>query len=516
MRAHRIATTALLLTGLLAACSRPTDAPPAPAAPESPPGRAEAPDPNAALIERAARLELDTPYEPPPGDPLEHFTAGFARTLCSAVFVTGLDPDFAAENVGYFTAPYELRDTVVERVVDRENRAVHLTMRSGVVRSAKYVGDLGCVPLPKGESEPYYEPVDIVSSLPDPAVTPWPLGDVLPDAGPPGDIDAAKLAEAVRVAFEPGAMTAALVVTYRGQIVAERYAEGIDLHTPLESWSMGKSLAATLIGVLIRQGVYELYQPAPVPEWQAGGDPRRAIRIADILRMSSGLRCRAPQDPDADPSIGYYDHLYLYTGTADSFEWAATRPLQWEPNTVGRYRNCDPVLASYLVRLAVEGRGEAYHQFMQTALFDRIGVRNLVVQTDPYGNLLIQGSDLGAARDWARLGNLYLDDGVANGERILPEGWADFVSTVAPAWEADGRPIYGAFFWLLGATWGLDRADVYAMAGAGGQNTFIIPSRDAVVVRLGHYKGSPHYAGDDGVRQRMIRLILDAIPADRD
>jgi hypothetical protein len=115
------------------------------------------------IVQRANRLELHTEYEPPPGDPMAHHTMGFARTLCSAVFVTGLDADFAAESVGYFTGPYEHRGVVVKREVDHDKKIVHLTMENGVVRSSKYIGDLGCVPLPTGESEPYYDPPEIVS-----------------------------------------------------------------------------------------------------------------------------------------------------------------------------------------------------------------------------------------------------------------------------------------------------------------------------------------------------------------
>ena len=260
---------------------------------------------------------------------------------------------------------------------------------------------------------------------------------------------------------------------------------------------MGKSLTATLMGVLIQQGEYDLYQPAPIPEWQGEGDPRAEIRIADIMRMSSGLRFRAPQDPDFDPEVGYPDHLYVYTGSVNSFEWAATRPQQWPPNTVGRYRNSDPVLTNYLIRLAVEKRGEDYHSFPQQALFDKLGIRNLVMETDPYGNFLLQGYEFGSGRDWARLGNLYLQDGVWNGERILPEGFVEYVSTLAPAWEADGRPIYGGFFWINGDGGYPIPTDAYYMAGAGNQKTIIIPSHDLVVVRLGHYKGSAPRRGTE-------------------
>lgn len=505
---------ALLFVGaltLLSACSRPDEELVA-AAPEpetATPVPASEPDPVEAVIERGKSLELDTPYSPPPGDINAHFTMGFARTLCSGVFVSGLDEDFAAKNIGYFTSPPETRKVVVERHVDYDNTTVNLTMNNGVVRTAKYVGDLGCVPLPIGETEPYYDPPEIVSMLPDAGTTLWPMGDLLPDGPIPGEIDQDKLHAAVDAFYTEGAMSASLVVTYKGQIIAERYGDGIDIHTPLESWSMGKSLSATLLGVLIKQGIYTLEQPAPIPEWQQEGDPRQSIRVMDILRMSSGLRCRAPQDPDADPALGYYDHLYLYTGTVNSFEWAATRPQQWEPNTVGRYRNCDPVLANYLIRLGVEGRGDEYHQFPQQHLFDKIGVRNLVFQTDPYGNILLQGSDLGPARDWARLGILYLNDGVANGQRILPEGWAEFVSTVAPAWEADGQPIYGGFFWLSGAQYGLEPGEVYGMHGAGGQMVDIVPSKALVIARLGHYAGEPVWR--DAQRAGM-ELLMEAVP----
>ena len=243
------------------------------------------------------------------------------------------------------------------------------------------------------------------SKLPDAANQPWPMGDVLPKDPLPAELDAAKVKQAVDAAFEPAAeLTAAFVVTWKGRLIGERYGEGITAHTPLESWSMGKSVTATLMGILIKQGVYELSQPAPIPEWQGAGDPRAKIRIADILNMSSGLRIRAPQDPDYDPSGTYPDHLYLYTGSVNAFHYAATRPLQWPPGTVGRYHNTDPVLINYLIRLAVEKRGEEYLSFPQRALFDKIGIRTMVIETDPFGNLsdpglrVHVGPRLGASR----------------------------------------------------------------------------------------------------------------------
>lgn len=496
----------VLLTVSFGGCS---GEPPEPAGLPAPAEKTTEVDPRLAVIERGKRLELDTDYVPPPGDPDSHYTMGFARTLCSAVFVSGLDADFAASNVGFFTSPLETRDVVVNREVDLENMTVSLTTNKGVTRTAKYIGDLGCVPLPVGETEPFYEPAEIESTLPDRRTIPWPMGDLLSDDPIPSEIDQETLAAAVNAFYSDGAMTGSLVITYNGQIIAERYDEGIEFDTPLESWSMSKSLSATLLGVLIEQGEYTLDQPAPIPEWQGEGDPRQAIRIQDILRMSSGLRCRNKGDPGYDPALGFPDHLYLYTGTVDSFNYAATRPQQWEPNTVGRYRNCDPVLTNYLIRLAVEGRGDEYHQFPQQHLFDKVGVRDLIFQTDPYGNILLQGSSLGPARDWARLGNLYLNDGMANGERVLPEGYSAFVSTVAPAWADDGRPVYGGLFWLTGADHGLEPGDVYGMRGAGGQFVDIVPAKGLVFARLGHYGGATVWG--EAYAEGMA-LLMKAVP----
>ena len=466
--------------------------------------------PRDSVIARAKALELDTKYVPPPGDALELHAAGYAKVMCSAVFITGLHPDFARENVGFFTGPYEERARLGKPAIDRAAKAVSVTLPNGVKRTARYLGDQGCVTLPAGKDAPEFKPVRVKRKLPDPSTQPWPMGDVLTKDPMPAGLDLAKVNQALDAAFEPAAaMTAALVVTWKGRVVGERYGKGITMHTPLESWSMGKSVTAALMGILIRQGVYSLEQPAPIPEWQGLGDPRAKIRISDLMRMSSGLRIRAPQDPDYDPSRGYPDHVYLYTGAVNAFHYAATRPQQWPPGSVGRYRNCDPVLVNYLVRLAVENRGEEYLSYPQRELFDPIGIRTMVMETDPYGNFLLQGYELASARDWARLANLYLQDGVWNGKRILPEGYSRFVSTVAPAWQADGRPIYGAFFWVNGEGAFPVPRDAYYMAGSGTQIALIAPSHDLVVVRMGHYRG-----GGTGFQslQRALALLMETVP----
>jgi CubicO group peptidase (beta-lactamase class C family) len=323
-----------------------------------------------------------------------------------------------------------------------------------------------------------------------------------------------KVSQAIDSAFAPAeALTAAFLVTYKGNIIGERYALGIDKNTPLESWSMGKSLSATIMGILINQGVYTLEQFAPIPQWQGKGDGRAKIRIMDIMHMSSGLYCRAPLDPDYNSSLGYPDHLYLYTGGINSFEYAANLPQQWPPNSVGRYRNCDPVLINYLNRLGIESKGEEYYTFAQKNLFDKIGIRTMVMETDPYGNFLTQGYEYASARDWARLGNLYLQEGVANGEQILPEGFTKFVSTLAEPWVADGQPVYGGLFWINGDGGFPIPKDAYLMRGAGEQSVAIIPSHDLVIVRIGHYKGQ-QAAGK--ALNKAYTLLMEAIPENKE
>ena len=465
------------------------------------------------INERGGRLDLGGEFAIPPGDPISHFGAGFAKILCSNVFLAGLDPGFAAEHNGYFTAPYEDRSHVTDIDVDVESQSVRVALDNGVTRTARICGSQGAVAIPLEADDVSFTPSVVVSALPPAETQPWPLGDAVdPYDGP---LDQKAVADAVDLAFDEGSMTSALVVTHRGSLVAERYGEGIESTTPLESWSMGKSLTATLLGLLVHEGEYTLDEPAPIPEWQSGDDARASIRIADIVQMSSGLRFRAMMDPDYDPRAGYPDHLYVYTGGVNAYHYAATRSRQWPAGQVGRYRNGDPLLANYLVRLAVEARGENYHAFPQRALFDQIGVRNAVLETDPFGNFLLNGYEFISGRDWARLANLYLQDGVVAGKRLLPEGWSEFVSTPAPGWVADGRPIYGGFFWLNRgprATRMPVPEDAYFMAGAGGQKTIIVPSRDLVVVRIGHFSGA---AKSQISLDQTLAALMELVPERR-
>ena len=445
----------------------------------------------------------------PRDTPLTLGAAAYAKILCSAIFVSGRDEAEARKNSAYFLTPEAEREHVTTEV-DRARRIVRATVRGVVTRTAGFYGDQGCVIHPEGTDSVFFTPTAVTTLLPDAKSQPWPMGDAVAGAPWPAGVDKAAIDASVDHAFSnPDALTAGMVVLHKGRIVAERYAPGVTADTQLESWSMGKSLTATLVGLLLQQGALTLDAPAPVAAWQGKDDPRRAITVRHLLQMSSGLHCTSPGDPDFAPERdGYPAHVLIYSGGLDVFRFSTSRPLQFAPGTEGRYRNCDPITLGALVRQAVEARGEAYLTWPQRALFDRIGIRRQVLEPDAYGNFILSGYDYGTVRNWARLGLLYAQDGVWQGTRLLPEGFTRFVSTPAPGWAT---PRYGGLFWVNG-TRELDAPpDAYWMAGAGGQRVIIIPSRDLVIVRLGHMRGDTIGMT---LLDKVVRGIVDAVRAE--
>jgi len=455
--------------------------------------------------------------------PLHLVLATAAKVLCSAVFLSGRDLEEALRNSGpHALFVHHLADVLLDLIsidVDGDERSLSVSVSldaptverivagyrayyedleadwdaeterliglGAVSRTARFLGDQGSVILPVDGRPLGFSPAGVRSALPDAATLDWPMGDRLGSDTASSAVDRQIVADAIDLAFsDDEAYTAAVVVLHGGQIIGERYREGFDQHTQLESWSMGKSLTATLIGLLIQQGHMTIDEPAPVPAWQQLGDPRAEIRVADLLQMSSGLLFSGQDDPRQRWGLGVPDHLYIYSEALDAFEFATDRPAEFPPGTVGRYRNCDPLTLGYIAkRIVTEQLGQNYLQWPQAALFDKIGIRRQVLETDWYGNFLLTGFDYGTARNWARLGLLYLQDGTWEGERLLPEGWSQFVSTPAPGWE---EPRYGGQFWL-NRTGDFDLPeDAYFMAGYGEQRVFVVASANLVVVRMGH------------------------------
>ncbi|MGH7429919.1 MAG: serine hydrolase domain-containing protein [Candidatus Methylomirabilaceae bacterium] len=444
----------------------------------------------------------------PPDSPDSWRVAGTAKILCSSIFVSGRDSAEARSHLtSYFLGAGV--DSITALEIDRTRRQVRLTLSGRITRVAKQYGDQGCVIQQPGRDSVHFAPVRVTTALPDASTLPWPMGNVLPATPLPSGIDTAKVRQATEAAFaNPAGLTAAFVVVHDGRIVAERYGNGAHRDMQLESWSMGKSITGTLIGRLVHMGRLRLEDPAPVPNWRKlPDDPRARIRVIDLMRMSSGLRFSRGSPEDLP---GYHDHDLIYTGALNAFEFVTTRPLQFEPNTRGRYRNTDPLTLGLILRDVVRQHGEEYLTWPQRQLFDKIGIRRQVLETDPYGNFLMSGYDYGTARNWARLGLLYLNDGVWNGERLLPEKWTELVSTAASAWTDRA---YGGMVWVnAGGAWPYLPADAFAFRGAGGQDTYIIPSRRLVVVRMGHFPGARAGATD---LRRALELLMEAVPASR-
>jgi CubicO group peptidase (beta-lactamase class C family) len=397
-------------------------------------------------------------------------------------------------------------DRRFEYHVDSSARRVTVTSPGLPPRTAQFNGDQGCAILPRGETAVHFKPTPVPRALQDAATQAWPTGDK--DAASP--VPAGVRAADVSAALDWGMAqtmhnTRAIVVVYKGKIVGERYAPGWTKDTPQISWSEGKSITAALAGILVRQGALDVDAYAPVKEWRGANDPRREIRVRDLLHMSSGLDFpNLGLGPDSYTRRN--KHMRVYFDGLNVFEHAVNNPLDIPPNTQWRYRNSDPLTVGRIIREIVEARGEPYLTFPQRELFDRIGARHVVLETDAWGNFIMTGFDYVSARDWARFGLLHLRDGVWDGKRVLPEGWVKFVSTPAPADPSRG---YGGLFWLnRGGAWKGVPEDAYMASGHMGQYTMIVPSRDLVVVRMG-----PSPGGSQGYMSQLVAKILAGLDA---
>jgi CubicO group peptidase (beta-lactamase class C family) len=438
-----------------------------------------------------------------------YYVAGMAaHHLCSGTFVVGRDygrtpEEVLQQDISRFPDIFRWQEDF-DYDVDMEAKTATVRGPGIEARTAKYNGDQGCSILIAGENDVRYEPVPVPRNIPDPAKTPWPTGDVDATGPLPGDVDAEKLEAALDWAMKQPHNTRAFVVAYKGKIIGERYEPGFTRHTPQISWSQGKSITAALIGILVHQGHFAVDDQAPVKEWHADGDPRNAIELQHLLRMSSGLDFKNYGLDNENSWTEENEHFRIYFDALNVFEHAIDQPLEIPPGSQFRYRNSDPLTLGRIVRQTVEAQGEDYLTFPQRALFDKIGARNYVLETDPYGNFIMTGYDYGSAWDWARFGLLHLWGGVWEGERILPEGWVDFISTPAPGDPTKG---YGGLFWLnRGGAMERVPGDAFWSSGFMGQQTVVIRSRDMVVVRLGPSPG--------GIRDYMneaIGRVLDAI-----
>jgi CubicO group peptidase (beta-lactamase class C family) len=342
---------------------------------------------------------------------------------------------------------------------------------------------LGCVQLPIGATEDALRFVPQVAAgtvRPNFDAQDWPMGD----RNASGRLPEAKqkaLDAIVNQGFDGstyGGRTWGILVVKDGKIVAERYAMGFDMHQSAQTHSAAKSFASSLVGIATWKYGLDIDRPGALEEWRKPGDPRNAITARHMLHMSSGLYGEGGGSPQSD----------IYNGGATVADRAATNMLDTLPGTRFLYNPPDTMLLMRAVREAVKDDKTFWLMPFQQ-LFWKIGMTRTTPASDWNGDFLMSGQTYSSARDFARFGLLYLNDGVWNGQRIVPEGWPKFVATPGPVQPADNGPRYGGQFWIYTGIDGLT-AEAYSPNGGQGQYAMIVPSHKAVIVRRGFDSGS--------------------------
>lgn len=400
-----------------------------------------------------------------------------AKMLCSCVFVQGRDEKLVLkEDLGIFP------QSIASNTVNHQDSSVTTTILGLGKRKAVYRKGFGCALVNEIEENelrlqklelPEYNSA-VLDSLD------WPDGNRIRDTIF-NNLDRKKLQEAVSFAFAiKDQLTRAVVILYKGEIVAERYGDGISRHTRLLGWSMAKSITGTMIGLLVQEGKLDIGQRAPVQQWKNDKAHSR-INIEHLLHQTSGI--------DFEENYTKFSPVTnMLFNKGDMASYAASRPVKFEPGEVFNYSGGNSNILSLIVRNVV-GKDD-YHMYPYRSLFQPIGMHSAILETDAAGNFVGSSYVHATALDYARYGLFYLQDGVWKGKRFLPEGWVRKTSTPSPA-----NPLknYGYQFWLNGLnkkdTSRIDYpsvpSDMYYADGYGGQRIFIIPSRDLVVVRLG-------------------------------
>jgi len=312
-----------------------------------------------------------------------------------------------------------------------------------------------------------------------PAGVPWPTVD-WPTGPIPAGVDAAKLAALIDPAFaEPSDVgeTWALVIVQGGGLVFERYGAGRSAEDTCRSWSMAKSITQALAGILVGDGKLDIFAPADAPEWRAAGDPRGAITLDQLLRMSSGLKFTEAYVPGEPSDV---IEMLFGSGAGDVAAFAAAFPLAHPPGSFFSYSSGTTNIVSRCLARALGGDGARFETFMRERLFASLGMTSAASRFDAAGTFIGSSFCFATARDFARFGLLYLRDGVWDGTRLLPAGWVDYART--PTFRqadcVDGP--YGAHWWLDLAGPGSFSANGYE-----GQHIVVCPDRDLIVVRNG-------------------------------
>ncbi|MBR1088998.1 serine hydrolase [Bradyrhizobium manausense] len=433
-------------------------------------------------------------------------TGFIADTLCSEIFVSGLDPQRDLVETTDAMPGAGLLTWAMNFQVDRVRKDVTVSL-FGIGRShAVYREGLGCtlehglgladVALPRDDKQP--------------ALLPEIAG---PDIVAPQSegLSAALDRAFAEPAQPPYRRTRAIVVMKNGRIIAERYADGISPETQLLGFSMTKSVMSALTGILVRQGKLKLDGPAPIAAWHNPDDPRHAITVDQLLRHTAGIALGSSLEASLGSALEPVNTMKY--ASDDMASVAERAPLATAPGTAWNYHDGNSVILAHLLRERAGGKPADALAFARRELFAPLGMRHVTLQLDASGTIEGSGSMLASARDWARLGQLYLNDGIAGGKRILPEGWVNYSASATPnAWVG-----IGAGFWTnqgdsFGAKFRVEHGwprDAFFAKGTIGQYTIVIPSEKLVIVRLGR---SPNWPPEvDGV----FDLVRDVVAVTR-
>lgn len=444
-----------------------------------------------------------------------------ALKLCNALFVSErtLDQFYAQEMKNSRAKPCV--PMARERVeIDYKRRAVAIGVGDSSdpvpIMRAAYREGIGCVAMGIDQTFADIDKLPKLEMPPlsgNPATIPWPNGDLVEKKPLPDSLNQDALNAAGDWAFDrlghggnEGQLTLSFLVVYRGEIVYERYAPGMNMHTRTRTWSTAKSISSTLIGIAVDKGLLKLDEPLPFdwpPDPRKGiADPRKSIKLRDVLHMSSGLY-------PVDTIRGYTpigSHLSYFAGLDSAYE-ARNRGLIREPGSVYVYENYDTLLGVLALR-SVLGNDKIYREFPPRELFDRIGMRNTLAGMDRFGNYVMSSQVYTNSRDLARVGILYLNNGMWDGKRILSKDWVDWVRRPAVSTRDIGHT-YGGQFWLVPDKRTDLPQDAYTTNGARGQFCVIVPSYDLIVVR----RGLDSRAGHKGLDQwDMLAEVIKAFP----
>lgn len=440
------------------------------------------------------------------GYPARVATGYISHVVCSYVFVSGLDPARVAQEDIADNPAFRGFHWALRHEVDRARREVTARALGGFETRAVYRDGAGCLNL-NGAPPP---PVEIGAEGPVPALLPEIAGPeiVVPaSAGLKAALDAAFAEPDLR-------RTHAIVVVHDGRVVAERYADGFGVDTPVHGWSATKSVNNALLGILVRQGKLTMSEPAPVAAWAAPGDPRHAITPDQMLRMQSGLELG--ESLTAGLSSAWDVSNRMMFNEPDMAGFAERAALSGPPGAAWRYANGNPAVLARIVRDRVGGRGADVLRFARRELFGPLGMPRATLELDATGTPIAGAFFFATPREWTRFGILFLDDGVVGGTRILPEGWVRYSTRETPgAWVG-----YGAGWWIntgdsTGARFRREHgmpAEAFMAMGIYGQTVVVVPSARLVIARFGTTYD---------LRQAMIDICrltastITALPASR-